>query len=154
MDAIGIRLTAVRVASDTGGIVDIETVEPGRTACLSTGACNFGVAYRPRFSADPNPDAISPADTHKMDNVSWEVTTDGHNTAVFTLEDPDGDGEYEWVKRGKGPFHGGNHALGQRTHGNDIVLVVTEGAGSSFTVVNKRNGLESNVLGPYKLGRQ
>jgi len=152
-----IHLNAVRVPGrpeyQEPSIVDIEVQELGRTDCLRAGECFFGIHYRPRFSCDPK---AVPLDLVHTAPVVWRVRVDGdeNHEALFVLgDDPDGagPGHPDWEKNGRAPFHGGNSMLGVRTHGHDIVLVVTEGAGETYEVQAEQAGFKSNWLGPYKL---
>lgn len=165
MDAIKIHLNAVRIKDDKEGIIDLDEHEPGRTAEIRDGRSNIGVGYRLRFDADGHPDYISKSENDKIDNVKWTIVTDGKNVATYTLV-PAKKGDFEVVKDGKGPFDGVRSALAGKTHFNVFTVECIEGPGSTCTVqqartvtVNRggkdqRIEYTSNVLGPYKIGRQ
>jgi hypothetical protein len=90
MSDINVSLRQINVPSDTLGRVNIEQVEPGRTAEIKAGISNIGVGYILILDGEGNPDVISPEEEHKRGNVGWDVKVVGgvqerEHIATFVL---------------------------------------------------------------------
>lgn len=76
MADISVRLTQVNTSDPKLGRVNIEQVEPGRTAELRAGTSNFGVGNILIFDGSGNPDVISPEEEGGRD-AGWDIKFTG-----------------------------------------------------------------------------
>lgn len=71
--AINARLRQINTPSDKKGRVNLEDVEPGRTAEIAAGKSNVAAGQILIFDADGDPNKISKSDNDRTDNVGWDI---------------------------------------------------------------------------------